>query len=312
MRPEHIVGKRVLYGCLDWGYGHFARSISLLIQLQGQENDVVFLGTEDQFEILRSYGFQGKFAGVDPTGFNFRGDGNFKREAFRNAKILRKAIRRDEQRVSELCRMYSAEIIISDHRYGLRFKGIPSVFVTHQTSLPPGSGWLANRIHSRFMKRFDTIWIMDDREKSLAGKLSSPVPDAEYIGWYSRFQLQKKVETVPGRIVAIISGPEPYATQFLEAVAAYSLKGAGEWYFITANEKIKLPEHVKRVTDWTIADELIGSAELLVSRCGYSTLMDLKILNKKALLIPTPGQLEQLYLRDLHSENPTWQWGDIE
>jgi UDP:flavonoid glycosyltransferase YjiC (YdhE family) len=312
MRPEHIVGKRVLYGCLDWGYGHFARSIPLLIQLQEQGNKVVFLGTEDQFEILRSYGFSGEFAQLSSTGFRFRGDGNFKGEAFRNMGILRKAIQRDRKRLSELVGDFSPQLIISDHRYGLRFKGISSVFVTHQTSLPPGSGWLANRIHRLWMKRFDTIWIMDDREQSLAGKLSSPVPDSEYIGWYSRFQQQKKVETVPGRIVAIISGPEPYATQFLEAVAAYSLKRAGEWYFITANEKIKLPEHVKRVTDWTRADELIGSAELLISRCGYTTLMDLKILNTNAVLVPTPGQLEQLYLRDLHSENPSWQWGDIE
>lgn len=312
MRPEHIVGKRVLYGCLDWGYGHFARSIPLLIQLQEQGNKVVFLGTEDQYKILCSYGFSGEFAQLLPSGFRFRGDGNFKWEAFRNMGILRKAIRRDRKRLAELVRNLSPEITISDHRYGLRISGIQSVFVTHQTTLPPGSGWLANRIHRLWMKRFDTIWIMDNREQPLAGTLSSPVPDSEFIGWYSRFQLQKKIETVPGRIVAIISGPEPYATQLLEAVATYSLQKAGEWYVITANRKITLPEHVKAVSDWKLADELIGSAELLISRCGYSTLMDLRILDKNAMLVPTPGQLEQLYLRDFHSENPSWQWGDIE
>jgi len=43
---------------------------------------------------------------------------------------------------------------------------------------------------------------------------------------------------------------------------------------------------------------------LVVSRSGYSTIMDLKALKKKAFLIPTPGQGEQLYLaKYLKSKN---------
>jgi predicted glycosyltransferase len=47
------------------------------------------------------------------------------------------------------------------------------------------------------------------------------------------------------------------------------------------------------------ADELrqeIERAEWVISRCGYSTIMDLVALQKKALLIPTPAQTEQEYL----------------
>ncbi|MEO1714790.1 MAG: glycosyltransferase, partial [Bacteroidota bacterium] len=40
----------------------------------------------------------------------------------------------------------------------------------------------------------------------------------------------------------------------------------------------------------------IHDSELVVCRSGYSSLMDLKVLGKKALLIPTPGQTEQEYL----------------
>jgi len=35
---------------------------------------------------------------------------------------------------------------------------------------------------------------------------------------------------------------------------------------------------------------------MVLSRSGYTTLMDLVKLNKKAILIPTPGQSEQEYL----------------
>jgi predicted glycosyltransferase len=40
----------------------------------------------------------------------------------------------------------------------------------------------------------------------------------------------------------------------------------------------------------------IRNAEVIVCRSGYSTLMDLYALNRKAYLLPTPGQREQIYL----------------
>ena len=40
------------------------------------------------------------------------------------------------------------------------------------------------------------------------------------------------------------------------------------------------------------------AADMVLSRSGYTTLMDLAKLNKKAILIPTPGQSEQVYLAE--------------
>jgi len=37
-------------------------------------------------------------------------------------------------------------------------------------------------------------------------------------------------------------------------------------------------------------------AEWIICRSGYSTIMELLSLQKKAILIPTPGQTEQIYL----------------
>ena len=37
-------------------------------------------------------------------------------------------------------------------------------------------------------------------------------------------------------------------------------------------------------------------AEFIISRSGYSTVMDIASLQKKSILIPTPGQTEQEYL----------------
>jgi len=43
-------------------------------------------------------------------------------------------------------------------------------------------------------------------------------------------------------------------------------------------------------------NEVILNSEIIICRPGYSTIMDLITLNKKAFFIPTPGQTEQEYL----------------
>ena len=42
--------------------------------------------------------------------------------------------------------------------------------------------------------------------------------------------------------------------------------------------------------------DIFGNAGMVLARSGYTTLMDLAKLNKKAFFIPTPGQFEQQYL----------------
>jgi predicted glycosyltransferase len=48
--------------------------------------------------------------------------------------------------------------------------------------------------------------------------------------------------------------------------------------------------------------EKIISSETVITQAGYTSIMDLIVLRKKAILIPTPGQTEQEYLAD-HLKN---------
>lgn len=43
-------------------------------------------------------------------------------------------------------------------------------------------------------------------------------------------------------------------------------------------------------------EKAINESELILSRSGYTTIMDLAAMQKKAFFIPTPGQYEQIYL----------------
>src|SRR4029079_1108400 len=55
------------------------------------------------------------------------------------------------------------------------------------------------------------------------------------------------------------------------------------------------------ITDFQLTTELnrlILSSDMIISRPGYSTIMDIATLGKKAIFIPTPGQPEQEYLAE--------------
>ena len=48
-------------------------------------------------------------------------------------------------------------------------------------------------------------------------------------------------------------------------------------------------------------------AEIILSRSGYSTIMDLVQIKRNAILVPTPGQTEQEYLGQ-HLHEKKWMY----
>lgn len=300
MTPAELSQERILLACLDWGSGHVARSISLLKQLSGQGNQLFVSCTEKQRSVFEAYQIPATYLVTPGFQFRFKGNGNFTSEMRRNAWRFSHWVRKEQLQTEKWVSDYQISLVLSDHCYGFRSNAVKSIFITHQVSLPPKAGWLAQYIHRKWMNRFDEIWVMDDAVKRLAGALSEPNDKSTYIGFYSRFQGQE-ISVVPGKIVGIVSGPEPYSEQlFHRIIANYGKKNLT---LISPKVYLKIPDHVRIIHDWKLADAEIASAETIVSRNGYSTLMDLQFLNKKSVLIPTPGQLEQEYLAELKMEN---------
>lgn len=297
MVPAQLKKERILFACLDWGSGHVSRSISLLKQLANQENELFICCTEKQQAIFSSYGIPAHYLVSAGFQFSFKGDGNFTSEMRRNVLRFSRWIKNEQTQTEKLVTDNQISLVLSDHCYGFRSNKMPSVFITHQVSLPPRAGWIAQRIHRKWMNRFNEIWIMDDPEKRLAGKLSESNGKSSYIGFYSRFQDQE-ITIVPNKMVGIVSGPEPYSEQFFHWIIEQY--GTENLVLISPKKYAEVPGNIKIITDWQQADAEIASGETIVSRNGYSTLMDLEFLKKKSVLIPTPGQLEQEYLAELY------------
>lgn len=296
MIPDELSQERILFGCLDWGSGHVARSISLLRQLSEQGNELFICCTEKQRSVFESYEISGTYLPVTGFRFRFKGDGNFTSEMRRNALRFSRWIRQEQTQTEKFVNEYQISLVLSDHCYGFRSKKAKSVFITHQVSLPPKARWFAQWVHRKWMNRFSEIWIMDEENLRLAGKLSEATSKSSYIGFYSRFQ-GREISVVPNKMVGIVSGPEPYSEQFFHWII--EKYGAENLTLISPKCYSEVPDHITVISDWKIGDAEIASAEMIISRNGYSTLMDLHFLNKKSVLIPTPGQLEQEYLAEL-------------
>ena len=75
-------------------------------------------------------------------------------------------------------------------------------------------------------------------------------------------------------------------------------------------KKVRLSETVEEINylNSIQLQTAILESELVVCRSGYSSLMDLVTMNKKALLIPTAGQTEQEYVAHYLGEKGLFTW----
>jgi uncharacterized protein (TIGR00661 family) len=311
--PEPL---KILIAPLDWGLGHTSRCIPL-IQLLLQSGHEVVLAAEGAAAVLLQSNFP-QLELLNLEGYRVRY--SKKRRWVRwsiMAQLPRilKCIRNEREWLSNLLSERKFDLVISDNRYGLYHSQVPNIILTHQLQIKTGWGLVADNIlrraHYRMLNRFQEIWIVDTNELTgFSGDLAHPVTvpsKAHYIGILSQFLNKPKPanEAVPSstHILLLLSGPEPMRGQ-LEALLLKQATSLPDIHFtlVAGNPKGEKPASIPRNVRFYLylnAADLYAAmqkAKLVVCRSGYSTIMDLLVLQKKALLVPTPGQTEQEYL----------------
>jgi UDP-N-acetylglucosamine transferase subunit ALG13 len=198
--------------------------------------------------------------------------------------------------------------VISDNRLGFYSKNCPSVYLSHQ--LRPQAGMatpLAAAMHKRYYRKFNAIWLPDHANRSLSVKLSSTKQSIQTIGYLSALKLQKELRET--KIVILLSGLEPQRS-ILEQKLFEQANFLPEGSILVRGINGSCPDRFKKrfkIYDRLGSEDLsriISQANLVISRSGYSSLMDYLTLGKKALIIPTPGQSEQEYLANTHGAGP--------
>jgi UDP-N-acetylglucosamine transferase subunit ALG13 len=237
-----------------------------------------------------------------------------------NAPSFLISIFKEHRELKKIISQYSIDIVISDSRPGLWNNSAKTVFVTHMINvpLPPWASIIEKTglfSTKRIIRKFDHCFIPDlEGLNGLSGKLSHgrklPV-NARYIGILSRFATSGPV-SVAGDYgcfcTVILSGPEPQRG-ILRQKMIEILRLRGERAVILEgrpggrNEKYE-EGNITYISHLPAAEmgELITRSRYIVSRSGYSTIMELASLGKGALIIPTPGQTEQEYLAEYLSE----------
>jgi uncharacterized protein (TIGR00661 family) len=305
--------ERVLVCPLGWGLGHATRIIPIISYLLKKGSTVLVAGDLPSIKLLKIC-----FPKIEYINFPSitvkLSDG--KNQFFALAKIAIHLVFKtihEQKKLKKLIAQYDIDLVISDNRYGLYSKEVKSVLITHQLSIkfPKPFRWakpMGEWYVRRYINRFNECWIPDNPGGfRLSGELSRPkqMPkNLKFIGLLSRFSELSVADTVcKWDLVAIISGPSPHRELFeketVELANRLSLKtiivqGIPQNNSSTENGKVLLVPHLP---DKEMA-YAIHSARFIVCRSGYSTIMDLLALNRKAMLVPTPGQTEQEYLAD--------------
>lgn len=308
------IRNRVLVCPLGWGLGHASRLIPIIERFQKSGDIIIIAGDELQVLYLKEFF-------PDTKTLNFP---SFKVTLAKGSSqlipILGIAIRlpyhtlREHFVLKGIIKKHRINLIISDNRYGLWCKGIKSILITHQLSvlfpkpfkfIEPFGAWFIRKIS----KKFSFCWIPDYSDvNNLAGDLSHPpiLPlNARYVGLLSRFhKFSLKVNTQEWDLVGIASGPKPQREIFINLISNLAKRNNLKTLIIKGvpSEGTKVIEiggifYAGHLDDVGFQGA-IQSSKYLITRAGYSTIMDLAAIGIAGLIVPTPGQTEQEYLAD--------------
>jgi uncharacterized protein (TIGR00661 family) len=299
--------KTILFGVLNWGLGHASRSIPIIHNLISNPEVKVIIAADGEAYNLLSLEFPAlQIVRVEDVHVQYKSDKWLPFGLLITGIMLLKINRKEHKQVSELVNKYDVDLIISDNRYGFWDQSRKNIIITHQlTLLPPRSfafmEFLFRRIIKQRLAPFDEVWVPDlKQEPGIAGVLSHQPkahPKIRYIGLWSRYCKEPVQSPIP--LVAIVSGPMPFRKQLAEKLIQIAETNSTPLVLFTNDlqlkEQVEFVE-VRQNASFQDLNSALNRAEMVVASAGYTTIMDLILLDKKAILIPTPGQTEQAYL----------------
>ncbi|MCX2679880.1 glycosyltransferase [Galbibacter sp. EGI 63066] len=293
---------------LNWGLGHATRCIPIIKGLLDEGFCPVIASDGEALRLLKKEFPELEFAEMPSYKIKYAEKAkHFKLKMIWDSPKILKAMTREKELTEALVEKLNIDGVISDNRLGVHSKKVPCVFITHQLNVLTGNTtWFSSKVHQRVIKKFDECWVPDIKgEPNLSGRLGhlkKDDPTIKYIGPLSR--LEKKDLPQQYDLMVIISGPEPQRSMLESRLLIETQKLEGKVLFVRG--KIEAKQKVVEEGNVTVYNYMNSSqletafneSALVLSRSGYTTVLDLAKLGKKAFFIPTPGQYEQEYLAE--------------
>lgn len=297
--------KKIIVAPLNWGLGHATRCIPIIRALMDNNFEPIIASDGSALMLLQKEFPQLTSYKLPSYNIKFSKGNRLKYKLFLNIPRFLIAAIKEREVTEEIISKENISGIISDNRFGVRSVKIPSVYITHQLNVLSGNTTsITSRFHQRIISKFDECWVPDNINKPrFSGELSRVKwkgLKVKFIGTISRFK--RKSATNKYDLLVILSGPEPQRS-ILEKKLLVQLKEYNKIVLfvrgIISNDQAPYKNEKLEVVNYMLTEKLqqaISESGVIISRSGYSTIMDLNQLEKKAFFIPTPGQFEQEYL----------------
>jgi len=306
--------KHILVSPLSWGLGHATRDLPIIRHLLARGHHVTVAGEGRALALLKQEVPQCDFVELADYPPPYSAGKYFVPKFLATAPRMLAAIEREGKAVRRLLEERTFDLILSDNRFRVRSDRIPSFLISHQLRFmtPPGFGTfeiVTETFNYLYMRKFDRIIVPDaaDPTENLSGRLSHDMRFLKaprkvyYAGVLSSVARLDAPQDVD--LFISLSGPDPPRAQ----MEAFILAQVGKLDLPRIVVTLGKPEArgvqplSDRVTVYGFLDragqqEMLNRAKIVVCRSGYTTMMELAELGRKALLIPTPGQTEQEYL----------------
>lgn len=305
---------------LNWGLGHSTRDIPIIRELLSHGHEVTVATSGNALALLKKEFPDCNFIFFKDYPAPYSSTRFFLPKFVANIPVLLKAMADERKKLTQILSQDKYDLIISDNRLGVYSEKIPSYFITHQLrfSLPDylwpfelgtlyGQGFF-------FRAKFDGLIVPDisPNGHNLSGKLcQSNLDSTKQMTYYAGILTSTAKMNVDKDLdyLIIVSGPEPQRTKLEEIVRKQVGKLPGEKVVLLGSPQ--KDEKKKLDADTTVYSyvsteekiELMNRARFLISRSGYTTMMELAELEKrKGLFTPTPGQTEQEYLSKYYAK----------
>jgi uncharacterized protein (TIGR00661 family) len=310
--------KEVLVSPLSWGLGHATRDLPIIRYLLERGHGVTIAAEGRALALLKQEVPQCEFLELKDYPAPYTSSPHFIRQFLAMSPVMLKAIWKEGRAMRQVLRDRPFDLILSDNRFNVRSRDVPSFVISHQLrfKVPPELEkfeFVTELFNWEYLKPFDRVIVPDyaDAARSLSGRLSHEVKHLArnrkiyYAGAFSSVERMDVPQDVD--VFLSISGPEPQRTELERIILGQVERLPGRCIVVTLGKpEVKEVRRLNsRITVYGYLNrrqqqEMLNRARLVVCRSGYTTIMELAELGKKALFIPTPGQTEQEYLGRYH------------
>jgi uncharacterized protein (TIGR00661 family) len=295
--------RKIIVAPLNWGLGHASRCVPIIRFLLENKFTPIIASDGSALTFL-----QKEFPSLESLelpSYKISYTKNLKFGLLLQVPKVFNSITKEHQFINDfVAKRNDIAGIISDNRLGIRSNKVPSVYITHQLNVLSGvvTYW-TSMVHQYYIKKFNECWVPDTFNRPLSGKLSEnknlkTIP--KYIGPLSRFS--KQTLPIKNDFLIILSGIESQRKSLENKLMKEFKDYRGAVVMVRGVIEEMQTERVEngiKIYNYLLAEQLekeINQSEIVICRSGYSSIMDIASLKKKAFFIPTKNQTEQEYL----------------